>query len=130
MDLNKYTRIIQHTDTHRYYGKIDKVIGMMIESVGPDCRVGDLCRIYSTPGGRYIEAEVVGFRGNKVLLMPYEDPEGISSGNLVESTGAALTIGISENLIGRADRIMFSSAGSSMLYFWTWRSDRFFKAIE
>jgi signal peptidase I len=35
-----------------------------------------------------------------------------------------------ENLIGRADRIIFSSAGSSMLYFWTWRSDRFFKAIE
>ena len=35
-----------------------------------------------------------------------------------------------EYLIGRADRIMFSSAGSSMLYFWTWRSDRFFKAVE
>jgi signal peptidase I len=35
-----------------------------------------------------------------------------------------------ENLIGRADRIMFSSAGSSMLYFWTWRSDRFFKAVQ
>jgi signal peptidase I len=35
-----------------------------------------------------------------------------------------------EFLIGRADRIMFSSAGSRMWYFWTWRSDRFFKAIE
>lgn len=35
-----------------------------------------------------------------------------------------------EYLIGRADRIMFSSAGSRMLYFWTWRSDRYFKAIE
>jgi signal peptidase I len=35
-----------------------------------------------------------------------------------------------ENLIGRADRVMFSSAGASMLYFWTWRSDRFFAAIE
>ena len=35
-----------------------------------------------------------------------------------------------ENLIGRADRIMFSSAGSSMLAFWTWRSDRYFKGIE
>ncbi|GHC64547.1 signal peptidase I [Neogemmobacter tilapiae] len=35
-----------------------------------------------------------------------------------------------ENLIGRADRIMFSSAGRSLLMFWTWRSDRFFKAIE
>ncbi len=35
-----------------------------------------------------------------------------------------------ENLIGRADRIMFSSAGRSMLFFWTWRSDRFFKRVE
>ena len=35
-----------------------------------------------------------------------------------------------ENLVGRADRIMFSSAGRSMLAFWTWRPDRFFKAIE
>ncbi len=35
-----------------------------------------------------------------------------------------------ENLVGRADRVMFSSAGRSMLYFWTWRSDRFFKAVE
>ncbi len=35
-----------------------------------------------------------------------------------------------ENIVGRADRIMFSSAGRSMLYFWTWRSDRFFKAIN
>jgi signal peptidase I len=35
-----------------------------------------------------------------------------------------------ENLVGRADRIMFSSAGHSMLYFWTWRGDRFFKGVE
>ena len=35
-----------------------------------------------------------------------------------------------ENLIGRADRIMFSSAGKSLFFFWTWRSDRFFKGIE
>jgi signal peptidase I len=35
-----------------------------------------------------------------------------------------------EFLIGRADRVMFSSAGSRMLYFWTWRSDRYYEAIE
>ena len=35
-----------------------------------------------------------------------------------------------ENLIGRADRVMFSSAGRSLLFFWTWRGDRFFEAIE
>ena len=35
-----------------------------------------------------------------------------------------------ENLIGRADRVMFSSAGRSVFFFWTWRSDRFFKRLE
>lgn len=35
-----------------------------------------------------------------------------------------------ENLIGRADRVMFSSAGRSIFYFWTWRSDRFFKGLN
>jgi signal peptidase I len=35
-----------------------------------------------------------------------------------------------KDLIGRADRVIFSSAGRSMLYFWTWRSDRFFKAFD
>ena len=35
-----------------------------------------------------------------------------------------------ENLVGRADRVIFSSAGPSMLAFWTWRPDRFFKAIN
>ncbi|MDA9208043.1 signal peptidase I, partial [Octadecabacter sp.] len=35
-----------------------------------------------------------------------------------------------EDIVGRADRVMFSSAGTSLLAFWTWRSDRFFKGIE
>ena len=35
-----------------------------------------------------------------------------------------------ENLIGRADRVIFSSAGRSMLFFWTWRLDRFFVKVE
>jgi signal peptidase I len=35
-----------------------------------------------------------------------------------------------ENLLGRADRVIFSSAGQRMVYFWTWRADRFFEAIE
>jgi flagellum-specific ATP synthase len=101
MDAKNCCRIIQNADPYSYYGRIDKVIGMMIESSGPDCKVGDLCRIYGHGGRDHISAEVVGFRGNKVLLMPYEEPEGISSGNLVETTHSALKIGMSENLIGR-----------------------------
>jgi len=101
MNSKRYCNIIRHTDTHCYFGKIDKVIGMMIESIGPECKVGDLCKIFSAPKGDYIKAEVVGFRGNKVVLMPYDDPEGISAGDLVETTNCALTIEVSDSLIGR-----------------------------
>ncbi|MDR2133441.1 MAG: flagellar protein export ATPase FliI [Clostridiales Family XIII bacterium] len=102
MDANKYLRRIRNAETFRQFGKIDQVIGMMIESNGPECKIGDLCRIYDDRSlKRHIGAEVVGFRGNKVLLMPYEEPEGISGGNLVETTHASLKIGVSEDLVGR-----------------------------
>jgi len=86
MNTAQICKSIQETTTYRYFGKIDKVIGMMIESIGPECKVGDLCNIYSEGFERKISAEVVGFRGNKALLMPYEEPEGIGAGALVEST--------------------------------------------
>lgn len=101
MDVTKYCRQIRDADSYAYYGKIDKVVGMMIESNGPECKVGDLCKIHGYGSKKYISAEVVGFRGNKVLLMPYEEPEGISSGNLVETTHSSLRIGMSDGLIGR-----------------------------
>jgi len=101
MNIAKYTNIIKNTDSHSYFGKIDKVVGMMIESIGPVCKVGDLCKIYGKTKNDYIKAEVVGFRGNKVMLMPYDEAEGISAGNLVETTNDALMIGVSDDLIGR-----------------------------
>ncbi len=101
MNTEQLCRTIQQTTTYRYFGKIDKVIGMMIESIGPECKVGDLCNIYSEGFGKQIHAEVVGFRGNKALLMPYEEPEGIGAGALVESRGTSLRIGVSDQLIGR-----------------------------
>lgn len=101
MDYEKLCRLIKNTQTCKNYGKIEKVVGMMIESAGPVCSIGDLCKIYGQNKSHSINAEVVGFRGNKVLLMPYDEPEGISSGNLVENTGSSLKINISENLKGR-----------------------------
>lgn len=101
MDVDRLCQTIQYTDTYRCYGRIDKVIGMMIESAGPECKVGDLCNIYNESFDSRIRAEVVGFRGNKVLLMPYEEPGGIGAGALVETTGSFLKIGVSDNLIGR-----------------------------
>ncbi|MBV0891495.1 signal peptidase I [Paracoccus sp. Z118] len=59
---------------------------------------------------------------------------GDNRDNSEDSRFPAITGGLgmvpAEYLIGRADRIMFSSAGASLLYFWTWRGDRFFRAVN
>ena len=59
---------------------------------------------------------------------------GDNRDNSTDSRVAQSALGVGfvpfKNLIGRADRVMFSSAGRSLLYFWTWRADRFFKAID
>ncbi|MCB2095293.1 MAG: signal peptidase I [Rhodobacteraceae bacterium] len=59
---------------------------------------------------------------------------GDNRDNSQDSRFAVTTGGVgmlpAEYLIGRADRIMFSSAGRSLFFFWTWRPDRFFKAVE
>lgn len=84
-----------------YYGKVDKIVGLMIESTGPLANIGDVCRIYAGQGNRIVQAEVVGFRESRVLLMPYDDIDGIGPGSIVESTGDKLKVKVSESLIGR-----------------------------
>ncbi len=82
-------------------GKIEKIIGTTIESTGPVCNIGDVCRIYHKGDSSYVGAEVVGFNENKVLLMPYSDIEGVGPGSIVDNTGDKLKIGVGDGLIGR-----------------------------
>lgn len=53
-------------------GKVAKIVGLTVESVGPTCKLNDLCIITSKDGSQQVMAEVVGFRDNRVLLMPFE----------------------------------------------------------
>jgi flagellum-specific ATP synthase len=92
---------VNRSDAYNYMGKIDKIVGMMVESVGPNTTVGEICKIYSADGQTTIHAEVVGFRENKVLLMPYADLTGVAPGSLVEGTKTKLKIPVTDKLIGR-----------------------------
>ena len=67
-------------------GKVAKIVGLTVESVGPSCKLNDLCRITSKDGSQHVMAEVVGFRDNRVLLMPFDSVEGIGPGALVDNT--------------------------------------------
>lgn len=92
---------IDTIDTLKRYGRVTRVIGLMIESRGPESSIGDLCYIHvGVKRKRTIPAEVVGFRDSFVLLMPYTTIQDISPGCLVEATGDSLQIKVGSGLIG------------------------------
>lgn len=94
-------QIINNTDTVSVKGKVDKIVGLVIESTGPNADIGTVCKIYNSKNTGYIKAEVVGFRDDRVLLLPYDDLTGIVKGSIVESTGDTLKVPVGEALIGR-----------------------------
>jgi len=82
-------------------GQVTKVVGLTIESAGPETRVGELCRIINPRDDQEVLAEVVGFRDNHVLLMPLGEMTGIGPGNQVIATGAELQVRVGHGLLGR-----------------------------
>lgn len=101
MNLEKYKSLIDKT-YYKKLGRVVKIVGLTIESIGPDAKVNDLCKIY-TDGNedKYVMAEVVGFKDKKILLMPYESVEGIGPGCIVENTGCPLAIPVGNDLLGK-----------------------------
>ena len=86
MDFSTIRAKASQADFYRYMGKIEKIIGTTIQSTGPTCNIGDVCRIYHKVENSHIFAEVVVFNQNKVLLMPYSDIEGVGPGSIVDNT--------------------------------------------
>ena len=84
----------------KHLGKVAKVVGLTIESIGPMAKLNDLCLIRSNSEAGVVKAEVVGFRDDRVLLMPYDNVEGVGLGSWVENTGAPLQVPVSEELLG------------------------------
>lgn len=94
-------RQVHNAETYSLTGKIENIVGMSIEASGGHAAVGDICRIYNGETGTQVLAEVVGFKNDKILLMPYSEMNGISAGNFVRNTGRQLTLRVGEFLRGR-----------------------------
>lgn len=101
MNRSYYKNLIKISDLYTQMGKIDKIVGMTVEATGITCSMGDVCKILIDSTNQTITAEVVGFRENKVLLMPYSDTDGIRQGSRVLNTGEKLMLKVSDALIGR-----------------------------
>ena len=97
----KYNKVLDEV-FFRKLGKVVNVVGLTIESAGPDARLGDVCRIIPNgkEEGEPIMAEVVGFKDKKTLLMPYDAVDGISLGSMVENTNEPMMVKVSKELLG------------------------------
>jgi flagellum-specific ATP synthase len=100
-DAEKYLNAINSVETLKISGKITQIVGLVIESQGPSVNLGDLCYISPRNDGAKIPAEVVGFRQNRVLLMPIGEMQGIGPGCEVFSAHQALKVNVGHHLLGR-----------------------------
>jgi len=81
-------------------GKLTRMVGLTLEAVGCEAAVGDVCRVVPL-GGQPVEAEVVGFSGNKLFLMPTGFPRGLAPNARVIPQGQAGEVAVGERLLGR-----------------------------
>lgn len=93
-------RLVQAAPRMRVYGRVAQVVGLVIESNGPNARTGDLC-LLDTGHGAPVRSEVVGFRGDRTLLMPLGEISGVRAGALVYGTGHCLRVPVGRAMLGR-----------------------------
>jgi flagellum-specific ATP synthase len=98
--LSPYFRRLESLSTARWYGRVTKAVGHIVESEGPFCSLGECCEIFG-PTGQPHAGEVVGFRSSSVLSMPVERLSGIRYGDRIATWGAKPTLRVGEELMGR-----------------------------
>ena len=99
INIEKYEHLM-HEPFYQKLGKVSKIVGLTIESIGPDAKLNDLCKIYSPDKSQTMFAEVVGFKDSRVLLMPFENVDGIGTGCIVENTEKPLEVKVGNGILG------------------------------
>ncbi len=96
-----YFARLHHAELLKVNGRVSQVIGLVIESTGPNCFLGEVCKVKARNGEDLCTAEVVGFRGNRVLSMVLGDAGRVSPGSEIVATGHALSVSVTNKLLGR-----------------------------
>ena len=98
--LAPYFQALKAGSTLRWRGRINQVVGNLIESEGPFGFVGESCEIVGD-GGKSYSGEIVGFRGSTMLSMAADHPQGIRLGDQIITWGARPSIRVGPELLGR-----------------------------
>ena len=118
--IEKCKELVRDADLIKVYGRVDKGVGIVIEGLGPNANIGDVCHIESgverrassggymaldaqrtTLGAQVIEAEVIGFKSDKILLMPLGEMMGIGPGSKIIAKGRQRYVRVGDGLLGR-----------------------------
>ncbi len=103
--LDKYENLVDKLETIKLSGKVSRVIGVTVEGTGPQANIGELCKIIihdkNNNKEKILNAEVVGFKENGIVLMPYGSISGISQGCQIIGTGKTMEIPVGNSLLGR-----------------------------
>ena len=100
VDLSACLRAVERSEPLQVYGKIVEITGLLIKATGLPVSIGEACEVYSG-GGPPVEAEVVGFRDGKALLMAIGDLSRIKLGSRVHSIGKKVFVRVGPEIIGR-----------------------------
>jgi flagellum-specific ATP synthase len=100
LTLDRYVGRLGAIEPAPIAGRVSRVAGLVVESVGPRASVGDVCEI-QTGSGRRLQAEVVGFRGPHLISVPLGDTAGICPGDRIVSRGATMSVPSGGALLGR-----------------------------
>jgi flagellum-specific ATP synthase len=101
IDLARYENLLKRINPIRVNGKVSEIVGLTVEGYGPAASIGDVCGIIPVNGDPPLEAEVVGFKKGRVLLMPLQSIQGLGPGCRIISLGRRAAIGVGKGLLGR-----------------------------
>ena len=110
LDPRACAQLLRQTSPAKIYGKVNKVVGLVAEGGGLRAPLGAVCHMLPDGDSEGIAAEVVGFRDNNLLFMPYGDMRGIRPGSLIRNTSLPPVFPVGPELLGRA----FDAFGSPL----------------
>ncbi|MCR4317833.1 MAG: FliI/YscN family ATPase [Planctomycetes bacterium] len=100
-DLAKLKEKIHEVVPVKISGQVSQVVGLLVECEGLSVPVGALCHIEARDAGETMEAEVIGFKNDRALLMPFGDVRGIARFDKVRLVQQVRRIPVGPALLGR-----------------------------
>jgi flagellum-specific ATP synthase len=102
------SKSIENLQTIKVYGKVSKIVGLVIEGYCPNASIGSLCEVYPLDNSPTIFAEVVGFKDSRALLMPLGELRGLGPGSMISVVKDSATMKVGDKLLGRVIDAMAS----------------------